>query len=77
MANLPKRFNRLNRVFTFIEQENRTSILSEAHALLFWYYASLGALELAGERYRTLRRPLSEVLIPHFKVMTVVVVRHV
>lgn len=52
------------------EQENRTSILSEAQALLFWYYVCLGAHELAAEKYRTWRRPLSEVLIPHFKVMT-------
>ena len=52
------------------EQENRTSILSEAQALLFWSYASLGALELAGDKYRSWRRPLSEVSIPHFKVMT-------
>ena len=53
-----------------IELGNQTHLLITAHALMFWYYASLGALELAGERYRTLRRPLSEVLSPLSRVMT-------
>jgi tetratricopeptide (TPR) repeat protein len=54
----------------FSELGNQTHLLIPAQALSFWYYASLGALELAGERYRTLRRPLSEVFSTFSRVMT-------